>query len=178
MIINIVNKYNYKEVAGKTLNIYLRSIEDNEMYVVLSHTYDNYPTDKDKQTLYANYLALVKKVKLAEIVRYDTSENVNCFYLAGQHAWLSKADRVGLANSINIEKAAGQENTTLYLNGAALTIGVDEALQILSALELYALDCYRVTEQHKIAIAELTTIEEAENYDCTTGYPDKLHFDI
>lgn len=185
MFKSVINKSEYAEIIPAykredkqfyTLNI--NPIEDGDYYVVLSHIYDHYPTQEDKDKLYADYLSLCKKVKLAEIDRYDKSEHVNGFYLAGQLAWLPKADRVGLINSIGIEKAAGQETTTLYLNGAALTIGVDAALQMLSALELYALACYRVTEQHKIAIAGLTTIEEAENYDCTQGYPEKPQFEL
>lgn len=187
MVKNIINKSEYAEIVPAYirnskqyyhLNINPQEIADSDMYVVLSHTYDHYPTKEDKDKLYADYLALCKKVKVAEIDRYDKSEHVNGFYLAGQLAWLPKADRVGLINSINIEKAAGQETTTLYLNGVALTIGVDTALQMLYALELYALACYRVTEQHKIAIAGLTTIEEVENYDCTQGYPEKPHFEV
>ena len=160
-----------------TLQINPQEIEGG-MYVVLSHTYDHYPTDADKVELYQGYLEKIKQNKLYEIDRYDKSENVNGFYLAGQLAWLPKADRVGLANSTAIEKAAGQETTTLYLNGVAVTLPVDTALQMLSALELYALACYRRTEEHKIAVRNLTDIVEAENYDCTTGYPDKLHFEL
>lgn len=148
------------------------------MCVVLSHTYDHYPTQEDKDKLYTDYLALCKKVKVAEVDRYDKSEQVNGFYLAGQHAWLDKATRVGLANSIVIEKSAGKTDTTLYLNGTALTIGIEQAQQMLAALELYALDCYRKTEEHKATINALNTIEEVESYDCTQGYPEQLHLEV
>lgn len=145
---------------------------------MLTSIYGNMPTQEDKDKLYADYLALCKKVKLAEVDRYDKSMDVNGFYLGGVHAWLDKATRVGLANSISIEKAAGKAETTLYLNGVALTIGIEQAQQMLAALELYALDCYRKTEEHKATIHALTTIEEAENYDCTQGYPEQLHLEV
>ena len=186
MVKNIVNKSDYAEIVPAftrkdrqfyTLNINPQEA-DGDMYVVLSHTYDHYPTQEDKDKLYADYLALVKKVRIHEVDNYDKSENVNGFYFGERHAWLDKATRVGLANSIAIEKAAGKTETTLYLNGIALTIGIEQAQQMLSALELYALACYRRTEEHKIAIAGLTTIEDAENYDCTQGYPEKLHFEV
>ena len=135
-------------------------------------------TQEDKDKLYADYLALCKRVRIAEVERYDKSEQVNGFYLAGQHCWLDKATRVGLANSIAIEKAAGKTETTLYLNGVALTIGIEQAQQMLAALELYALDCYRKTEEHKATINALNTIEEVENYDCTQGYPEQLHLEV
>lgn len=185
MLKELINKPDYQEVSVAFnrngvvyYNLNTKLQEEGEYYVCLCNTYDHVPTQEDKDKLYADYLALCKKVKLAEIERYDKSEHVNGFYLAGQLAWLPKADRVGLINSIGIEKAAGQETTTLYLNGVALTLPVDTALHMLSSLELYALACYRRTEEHKIAVHNLTDIVEAENYDCTTGYPEKLQFEI
>ena len=135
---------------------------------------DHYPTQEDFDLLYLTHLTKLKKNKIAEVERYDKSEQVNGLYLAGQHCWLDKATRVGLANSIAIEKAAGKTETTLYLNGIALTIGIEQAQQMLSALELYALDCYRKTEEHKATINALSIIEEVEKYDVTQGYPEKL----
>ena len=55
--------------------------------------------------------------------------------------------------------------------------GHEKAQQMLSLLELYALDCYRMTETHKININAVTTIDEL-NYDYTTGYPEQLQFEI
>jgi hypothetical protein len=121
---------------------------------------------------------MCKRVKLPEVDRYDHSEQVNGFYLGDTHAWLDKATRVGLANSIAIEKAAGKTETTLYLNGVALTIGIEQAQQMLSALELYALDCYRKTEEHKMTINAMSVIEEVERYDVTQGYPEQLRLEL
>lgn len=186
MIKEIITKKHYAEIdpayirkETKYYHLHINPQEiDGNMYVVLSHTYDHYPTQDDKDKLYADYLTLCKKVKLAEVDRYDKSDKVNGFYIGSQHAWLDKATRVGLANSIAIENAAGKIETTLYLNGIALTIGIEQAKQMLAALELYALDCYRKTEEHKATINALTTIEEAENYDCTQGYPEQLHLEV
>jgi hypothetical protein len=49
---------------------------------------------------------------------------------------------------------------------------------MLSALEVYAVDCYNVTTDHIYAIQSLTTIEEIEAYDYTVGYPEKLTFEL
>lgn len=183
MLKDIINKSDYSEVLPTKnrkgyYTLYLNPQEEGDMYVCLTETYNHVPTQEEKNKLYADYLALCKKVKLAEVDRHDKSMDVNGFYLAGQHAWLDKATRVGLANSIAIEKATGKTETTLYLNGVALTISIEQAQQMLAALELYALDCYRKTEEHKMTINELTTIEEVENYDCTQGYPEQLHLEV
>lgn len=112
--------------------------------------------------------------KIVEIDAYDHSDAVNSFLLNGKTVWLSKADRVGLMNSINIEKSAGREISTLWFNGEKFEIAIDKAIQLLSALELYALDCYNVTASHKAKINALTTIEEVEAYNYKTNYPQKL----
>jgi len=49
---------------------------------------------------------------------------------------------------------------------------------MLSSLEIYALECYNQTATHKAAVEALTTAEEINNYDYTTGYPEKLTFSI
>lgn len=156
----------------------INPVEKDGVVECISAVLDHEPTQEDKDRLYGEYLALCKSVQIAQVDSHDKSEAVNGFYIGDIHAWLDKATRVGLANSIAIEKAAGVTETTLYLNGAALTIGVEQAQQMLSALELYALDCYRRTEQHKIAIGNLTTIEEVESYNYTTGYPEQPRFEV
>lgn len=120
--------------------------------------------------------------KLRQIADYDTSPAVNSFTLNGADVWLDKATRVGLMNSTTIEKAAGNETTTLWfaIGGVEteIVVACDAAIQMLSALEMYALECYNRTAQHKAAVAKLTTKAEVEAYDFTTGYPEKLSFTI
>lgn len=117
----------------------------------------------------------IKSRKISEVTQYDLSSNVNSFYLNGMQVWLDKDTRVGLMNSISIEKAAGREATTLWLNNINLTIDCDMAIQMLSALELYALACYNKTAEHKNTISNLETIQEVNDYDYTVGYPEKLN---
>lgn len=119
-----------------------------------------------------------KKEVIRKIDEYDTSVNVNSFKLNGVDVWLSKDTRVGLMNSISIEKAAGKEQSALWFNSICVTVNCDSAIQMLSALELYALDCYNKTAEHKINVQNLSSIEEVHNYDYTQGYPSKLEFTI
>lgn len=119
-----------------------------------------------------------KAEKIAEITDYDTSDKVNGFMLNGLLVWLDKATRVGLMNSTTIAKAAGQQTTTLWLGGIKLVVDCDKAIQLLSALEMYALECFNVTASHKAAVNELRTIEEVEAYDYKTGYPKMLEMSV
>ena len=119
-----------------------------------------------------------KAEKIAEITAYDTSDKVNGFMLNGLLVWLDKATRVGLMNSTTMAKAAGQETTTLWLGGAKLRVDCDKAIQLLSALEMYALECVNVTASHKAAVGELKTIEDVKVYDYKTGYPKMLEMSV
>lgn len=123
-------------------------------------------------------LKQAKADKIAEISAYDTSDKVNGFMLNGLLVWLDKATRVGLMNSTTIAKAAGQQTTTLWLGGIKLVVDCDKAIQLLSTLEMYALECFNVTASHKQAVSELTTIEEVEAYDYKAGYPKMLEMSV
>lgn len=129
------------------------------------------PTEVEK-------LEQAKADKIAEINGYDTSDKVNGFILNGLLEWLDKATRVGLMNSTTIAKAAGQKTTTIWLEGMKLVVDCDKAIQLLSALEMYALECFNVTAAHKAAVAELKTIKEVEAFDVTADYPKQLEMKL
>lgn len=119
-----------------------------------------------------------KALRKAQINGYDSSEKVNCFYLNNLQLWLDKATRVGLVNSINTEKSSGRLNTVLWFGNRKIEMGVDEALGALSQLELYALDCYNVTAQHRVIAENCQTIEELKELDIASDYPEMLQFSI
>lgn len=123
-------------------------------------------------------LARAKREVLKKIDAYDKSSAVNGFILNGETVWLDKATRVGLMNSTSITKAMGQPTTTLWLGESKMEVPCDTAIQLLSALEMYALECFNVTAAHKKAVSELATIEEVEKYDITAGYPAQLKMEV
>ena len=123
-------------------------------------------------------LQSAKKAVVKDITAYDSSSAVNGFVLNGQRVWLDKATRVGLMNSTTIAKAMGQSTTTLWLGDVKLVVECDKAIQLLSALEMYALECFNVTAAHKKAVAEMSTVESVLGYDYTAGYPKMLEMRI
>ena len=125
-------------------------------------------------------MALTKDLAIYKdkMEKYDTSTNVNGFQLNGVTVWLDKATRVGLMNSTTIAKNMGNENTTLWLGNIKLEVNCDKAIQLLSALEMYALQCFNVTSAHKKTVSELTSIKEVEDFDITADYPDQLVISI
>ena len=140
--------------------------------------YDGVRLETGGMTSEAALTAAAQKMVLAEIDKHDTSSAVNGFILNGQRVWLDKATRVGLMNSTTIAKAMGQPTTTLWLGDVKLVVECDKAIQLLSALEMYALECFNVTAVHKKAVAEMSTVESVIAYDYTAGYPEKLEMSV
>ena len=140
--------------------------------------YDGVRLETGGMTSEAALTAAAQKLVLAEIEKHDASSAVNGFILNGQRVWLDKATRVGLMNSTTIAKAMGQPTTTLWLGDAKLVVECDKAIQLLSALEMYALECFNVTAVHKKAVAEMSTVESVLAYDYTKGYPKLLEMSV
>lgn len=140
--------------------------------------YDGVRLETGGMTSEAALTAAAQKMVLAEIEKHDTSSAVNGFILNGQRVWLDKATRVGLMNSTSIAKAMGQPTTTLWLGDVKLVVECDKAIQLLSALEMYALECFNVTAAHKKAVAEMSTVESVLGYDYTAGYPKMLEMSV
>ena len=121
---------------------------------------------------------ILRSEVIKEITAYDVSSNVNGFILNGNVVWLDKDTRVGLMNSTSIQKSAGLTETVLWLGEAPLRINCDLAIQLLSALELYALECFNKTAEHRKDVLELETIDEILAYDYTQGYPAMLEMNV
>ena len=140
--------------------------------------YDGVRLETGGMTSEAALTAAAQKMVLAEIEKHDTSPAVNGFMLNGQRVWLNKDTRVGLMNSTSIAKAMGKTTTTLWFGGMQIEVNCDKAIGLLSALEMYALECFNVTAAHKKAVAELNTVEEVLEYDYTQGYPEQLKMEV
>lgn len=140
--------------------------------------YDGVRLETGGMTSEAALTAAAQKMVLAEIEKNDTSSAVNSFMLNGRRVWLDKATRIGLMNSTSIAKAMGQPTTTLWLGDVKLVVECDKAIQLLSALEMYALECFNVTAAHKKAVSEMSTVEEVLAYDYTAGYPKILEMSV
>ena len=121
-------------------------------------------------------LAQAIENKLTEIDNYDKSASVNSFKIGNKNLWLDAALRQQLRTSIEAYKAMGKETASKWFDGVEYTFPVDTWLQMLNALEVYAAEALNATESHKVAVKELTTIQEVEEYDITADYPEKLVF--
>ena len=148
------------------------------------YRYDSYRFDFGLGTLLPSkiknleeyVLRRIKDIIIDKITKYDVSENVNLFYLQGNPMWLNDIKRTSLIKSTNIRKSQGAITTVLWDDdNNKYDIPVDMALNMLNTLEMYALDCYNMTAQHKKNISEMDSIEDVLNYDYMAGYPKILH---
>lgn len=167
----IDNKYSASKV-NIILSNHLNNINDNEYNDYIAWL--SYAEKCAKLIFGENTLQEAISDKIIEIIKYDESSAVNSFYYQGNEYWLDKDTRVGLMNSTTILKEAGETSTSLWLGNLHIVLPVDDVIDKLSQLEVYALECYNVTAQHKVAVSRLQTIEEVKAYDITSGYPTKL----
>ena len=153
-------------------------LETTEAVMRKVWVYDGVRLETGGMTSEAALTAAAQKMVQEQIDKYDTSPSVNGFMLNGLRVWLNKDTRVGLMNSTQIAKAMGKTTTTLWFGGMQIEVNCDKAIQLLSALEMYALECFNVTAAHKKAVAEMSTVEEVLAYDYTAGYPEVLEMRI
>lgn len=119
-------------------------------------------------------LEQAKREKIREIDAYDTSTAVNEFFYGNIGFWLPRETRVAVCSTAKIMKKSGHQTMTLWLRDFNVTLAPEEILQMLTVLEMYALECYNTTARHKANIKTLTTIEDVEAYDYKAGYPEKI----
>lgn len=121
-------------------------------------------------------LEQAKFEKKQQIQTYDSSDAVNSFTISGNNMWLNVEQRQQIATQISANEAAGRETMTRWFNGTSFTFPINVWKQMLISLEVYAGDALNVTEAHKSAVNALNSINDVDNYDYTTGYPNKLTF--
>ena len=144
-----------------------------EEYIVLAYE----PTESEK-------LEQAKELALKRLKIFDESEEVNDCIITYQglelHYWANKSERDALKGAVRDCISVGRETYRLDLRemGISLSLSCDTLLQMLAALEVYAIDCYNKTTDHEYEIKSLNTIEEVESYNYRVGYPEKLTFEL
>ncbi len=127
-------------------------------------------------------LSFAKEMVLREIEAYDgkSKGDVNVFYLGELPMWYDKDKRMTIRNGVESSKTMGRDTYTLYDDETGLSVAVpcSTALQMLAALEVYALDCLSTTNKHKAAVKALATVADVVGYEYKSGYPEHLTFSL
>jgi hypothetical protein len=119
-------------------------------------------------------LERAKAEKLNAIDMYDSSEAVNGFSFNGTGTWIPVTERSYLKGAIEASKVKGVPTIEVPLLGQFFTLPVATVESLLAGIELYAYSASIQTAKHKAAVSGLSTIEEVDGYDFTTGYPEKV----
>ena len=152
--------------SGKTLVVGVEKVVNHK------------PTKKDVTELAAEYLESVKTAKKSEIDGYAKSDAVKVFAINGVNGWEDSDERVSIRAAAAAKADEGRDAFTLYHGGHGFQTTPAKVEETLKAVEVYASDCYDVTENHKAAVDALTDAEAVEAYDYATGYPEPLQFQL
>ena len=120
-------------------------------------------------------LELIKPILINLIKEYDKSDEINCVYIGEDKTWFDKNTRVGLVNSLKIQKEAGKTDAKIWYNVGeelkSVTMTIDDALDFLYRLELYAAKTFDVTESHIQAVNAIDNVNDLMAYNITNDYP-------
>ena len=171
IVLQVTKKINGKDVKFKVVN------PTEEM--VLADGWTEYTIPVYKPTI-EDY----RKIKIKEIIKFDSSTEVNkCYIKIGDNElsyWANKLERSSLESAVNYCIKMNRSNYRLDLRDLGISIDIDcnKLLDILSSLEIYAIDCYNRTTDHIFNVNNLNNVEDINNYDYRSGYPEKLIFEI
>ena len=171
----LTSEYQEVKVIGNTYYLRLHPVVDGEFTVAYEIPLKKVPTEEDKKFYTKKIIEQYKVYLTTNAVSYGNSQ-VNKFIINGEETWFDKATRVGLNNSINWEISTGKTETTIYYNNKKITIPTSDALSMLGQIEMYAVQCFRNTEELKQQIEAISSIDELETFDVEQGYPEILTF--
>lgn len=139
------------------------------------------PTEPSAEEL----LERTKQRKLRELYAYDESSEVNDCIIVYEgnelHYWADKTERDALKGALRDCIAMGREFYRLDLRdkGVSLTIRCELLLQMMAALEVYAIDSFNKTTDHEFAIKALTVEDDVAAYEFRgVGYPEIPRFEL
>lgn len=113
-----------------------------------------------------------------DILIYDSSENVNMFYLNDIPMWLDRDERTILQRRFELEIKNNIMTSTLWKNDNRFEINPSVGIQMLDELEMYAIKCFDATNTHLNNVKQLKNLDDVKMYDYKVGYPDKLIFKL
>lgn len=151
----------------------LTTIEEVDEYDFTANYPDIINFDIDTRTD-AEKLADTIAEKISELTTY--SDNLKCFIINDKNVTLSSESQNNLRNIIDSEISLGDTELTEWFDGVSYTYTLEEWDRYLSQYEIYLHNVNNVMEHHKVNIRALTTIDDVNNYDYTTGYPTQLSF--
>lgn len=148
------------------------SEEGKELSVRTVYVADFIERESEKTTA----LDIVREAVELAIREHDESDAVNRLKIGGVPMWFDNRKRTCINLRLDAEANAGKTETTLWYGRYSVKLPVQQAMEILLELELYASKCYDVTQEHLAAVAAMDSPGQLLAYDYTAGYPQMLEF--
>ena len=152
------------------------------LYIVGQTSVDEFPDEETIQEIETEYqtfrIQTAISQKISEINNYNTSENVDGFYLNGEKHWLTLDERKATELSTKAHITLGHETTEQCLGGVFYTIPCESLIYMLAELEIYALECLNHAKRQVAEVMVMTDVKDVESYDVTVGYPEMLKFEL
>ena len=149
-------------------------VEVEDAIIATEVTLDHYPTDDDRQEIYNQLLQEAIQLKKLQIDEYSKSAKVKNYFINGVAGWEDSDARTSISKAASNKASMGRTSYTLYHGGVGFTSSPSEVVMLLAKVEVYASDCYDVTEQTKHIVETLLNIQEVEQFDFTKSYPEVL----
>lgn len=160
-------------------------LECAEAIVAEGYDAENLKAEYEAWKVAQEKLALSSAIKAKQraIMAYDVSDSVNSFTLRHGDAsfsyWLAAAKRNQLVTSVT---SWGNTHDSYRLDlreyGVYIDMDCNTLLEMLSKLEDYAVGCYNATSANLCAVAKLGSVAEVDAFDVSSGYPEKLVFEV
>ena len=83
---------------------------------------------------------------------FDTSPEVNTFFLNSEAIWLDKATRNSVENTLTKRLANGDKSASIWYRNKEFYMPITKALEMLVKVEIYASDCYNTTRRQYLTI--------------------------
>lgn len=167
VVLHTIHKYINENGVQEEIPIQVFNPTEEDL---INAGYEKYiEPDKDK-------LTEALQQKILEIEDYANSDAVNDLTYNGVHTWLTPEIRANYNVSLDAAELLGEEYISFAIGNQALSTTIKQARIILAKIQRYADITYMVTVKHKAAVSKLKSLEEINNYDITTGYPQKLEF--
>ena len=183
------NYSHIQTLSGGIYRVMIKTAEEadeNGMIMVSTAKYTHRPTEEEitedyqwhTETLDKMMLEQAKLTKTREIKEYNSSSNVDGFYLNGVKHWLTLDERKAAELSTKAHITLGHETTEQCMGGVFYTIPCESLIYMLAELEIYALECLNHAKRQEAEVMAMTDIASVENYDVTAGYPEMLRFEL
>lgn len=164
----IYNQISTLKYGGK---IYVNPPED----IILAAGYALY---EEAEKTEEEMLAAAKEERCDMAERYGLHKDRNSYIAHGYTLYVPEENRNRLRGFITNAYAVDRTTLTFWWDGHPFTYTTAAWDRDLIQYESFIYEVYSVLQQHLANIKSLTTLEEVEEYDYTTGYPDIIDFDV